>query len=306
MLLIMCPQSRSGRGKKLWPLIIRRLYTADAGFGQVYTEYSGHAIEIAASDERVAVAVGGDGTINEVLNGVMQKDEKNRMMGVIYSGTSPDFCKFHELPVEPELAVDAILSEKKKKIDLVQIEYTDKKGSIETEYFGCSSNVGLGSYVADFSNKYRKFLGDRLGTFLGLLKALLVNKPFDLELIVDGKKQVLNSCSHLMIIKNPYIASGLKVGLDISANDGKAYVLGIMARSKMELLKLLPEFYKGDMVSMKKLESEGKLWLSEFSKLEVDGSSTVTIEFDGDSKGYLPVKAALVPEALELIGAGYA
>ncbi len=305
MLLIMCSHSRFGKGRKLWPVMLDRLRKSKVDFGQMETEYPGHATEIAAANEEIAVAVGGDGMINEVINGVMQR-EKNRIMGVLYSGTSPDFCKFHNLPVEPGKAVDVILSERSSKIDLVQIEYKDKSGKAATGYFGCSSNIGLGSDVADFSNKYRKYFGDRLGTLFGLIKALLVNKPHDLDVMVDGEKQSLKSCIHIMIIKNPYIASGIKVGLDISADDGKAYVLAIMAKGKMGLLKLLPEFYKGDLFTLKKLEVEGKLWLSEFVKLEVYGSGSVKVEFDGDSKGYLPVKAKIVPGAIELLGIEYA
>jgi diacylglycerol kinase family enzyme len=154
--------------------------------------------------------------------------------------------------------------------------------------------------VARFANKNRRYFGDVVGTLFGLMRAIAVHKPHDLQIKIDGQKHFLKQCNHLMIIKNPYIASGLKLDLDLKNNDGKGYVLAICNKSKMALLKLLPAIYSGKIVSAK------DVFIKPFTQIEVSSEKKVEIEFDGDPQGYLPIKAEISPCHLDLIGAANA
>ena len=205
MILIMCPTSKSGKGRRHWGYWKECLGEAGVRHRCVETGYRGHAFEIARDGADTVVAVGGDGIINEVINGAMAA-KKPPAVGVLYCGTSPDFCRFHGISVKPAESVQALLSGRRSMVDVVKVQYNSDEDLPVTKYFASSSNVGLGSDVARFSNEKRKLFGDAAGTFLGLMRAISLHKPRDLKLNIDGQEHLLEKCNHLMIVKNPYIA----------------------------------------------------------------------------------------------------
>ena len=94
--LLMNPSSKSGKGKKNWK------YFLEQDFNKIITKSEGYAIQsVLESQSETVVAVGGDGTINLVINGIMKSDRK-KTLGVLYSGTSPDFCDFADVPYSKE------------------------------------------------------------------------------------------------------------------------------------------------------------------------------------------------------------
>ena len=129
-LLVMNPGSRAGRGQRLWSMWERGLREASVAFECVTTSRLGDALEAArkATAYDTVVAVGGDGTINEVLDGVVQSGRDGVRMGVLYSGTSPDFCRFHGIPVAPEAAVRALVSGRTQRVDVGRIVYRTDGG----------------------------------------------------------------------------------------------------------------------------------------------------------------------------------
>ena len=135
MLLILCPKSKSGKGRKRWKRWLSFLSVHEVPYNLAETKYAGHAVDLASdSSEEVIVAVGGDGTINEVINGIKLATSPVKL-AVLYAGTSPDFCRFHGLSLKEEDMVKSLLSCNSKKIDLVKIDYTAKSGLQTQHYF---------------------------------------------------------------------------------------------------------------------------------------------------------------------------
>lgn len=296
-LLIMNPGSRAGRGRRLWESWDYRLRKSGAEFECVYTDGVGHAVELARDAKSdVVVAVGGDGTINEVLDGIIQSGNPNLAMGVLYSGTSPDFCRFHGIPVDPDRAMDALLSRNARKVDVARITYHTANGADLTAHFGCSCNIGMGASIARFANKWRRYLGDSAGTGAGVLSTIARNARVDLNLEIDGATQSLTAVNNLTIAKNPYIASGLKLQLDLRPDDGKLAVVGMHGKGRLGILGLLPGFYSGAVTAAK------GVFATECSSVMITSENPQEIEFDGDPRGYLPVRIEILPKALNLIG----
>ncbi|MCE5197982.1 MAG: diacylglycerol kinase family protein [Armatimonadota bacterium] len=296
-LLIMNPGSRSGRGKRLWKTWESGLDRVGAEYACVFTDGIGYAIELARTAEAdVVVAVGGDGTINEVLDGVMQSGKPNLQMGVLYSGTSPDFCRFHGIPIDPKQAVDALVSGRVNKVDVARITYHDAAGKERVAHFGCSCNVGMGASVARFANKWRKYLGDIPGTGLGVVSAIAQNDRLDVSVEIDGNSFGLAEVNNLTIAKNPYIASGLRLQLDLGPDDGKLAIVGIHGKGRAGILRMLPKFYSGSVAI------DRGVFVRECSSVVVSSREPREIEFDGDPRGYLPVRIEILPKALNLIG----
>lgn len=294
----MNPGSRSGRGRKLWTIWESGLRSAGVKYDSVVTENLGDAFGISkeSQDADSIVAVGGDGTINEVLDGIVQSGNPHIRMGVLYSGTSPDFCRFHGIPTDPHKALRSILDGNIKKVDVVKIEYSDSNSSRRIAHFACGCNIGLGASVARFANHWRKSLGDHFGTGMGVVRAILVSRPVDLDLEIDGTGHSLTQVNNLSILKNPYIASGLRLNVNLQADDGKLMLIGVHGQSRMGLCTLLPGFYSG------KASDSKAVFIKDCSKVRIRSIVLQEIEFDGDPRGYLPVEIQIVPRALNLIG----
>jgi diacylglycerol kinase (ATP) len=300
-LLVMNPGSRARRGQRRWARWQAGLEAAGVACECAVTEGPGHARELArdAAGHAAVVAVGGDGTINEVLDGVVQSGRADLAMGVLYSGTSPDFCRFHGLPTAPEAALQALLSGRERRVDVARITYCDAEGVAQVAHFGCSCNVGMGARIARQANHWRPAVGDVPGTGLALLGALLANRQVDLSLEVDGEPLALPATSNLTVLKNRYLASGLRMQLDVGPDDGVLWLAGVSRCGRAGLLRLVPGLYSGRVIGAR------GLLLRSCRRVSISASRAQEIEFDGDPRGYLPVCIEVMPRALSLIGGCY-
>ncbi|RPI79130.1 MAG: hypothetical protein EHM45_04075 [Desulfobacteraceae bacterium] len=296
--LILNPSSRSGRGQKHWEFWKQGLQKARVDYETFITQSAGEAFQLArdAEGECVVTAVGGDGTINEVLDGILQSGNPGLQMGVLYAGTSPDFCRFHGIPVDYAQALDVLLNKKTRLVDACRIRYYGEGGKHLLAHFGCSCNIGMGASIARFANRLRRRLGDKLGTGAAVMKTVFSYRPLDLELRADGEPLSLPKVNNLCVIKNPYLASGLKLELDVKPDDGNLWLMGLYGKSKIGMSLLFPRFYTGSIVH------RPEVYLQKCQKVEVYAAETQEIEFDGDPHGYLPVEIELLPKAVRLKG----
>jgi len=258
----MNPASRGGRSKGYFELIHKLLDGVD--YDYEYTENLDHAANLSrrANDGGydVVVAVGGDGTINRVLNGFYDHNGKvsQAKLGVIYTGTSPDFCKNYGIPLQTNQAVDVLKKGAVKRIGIGRAEF---KSCVR--YFACCLNVGLGASTATNANSgIRKKFGDKLGTFLSLFKTLMTYKPIDI--VVNGEK--LTNVYNLTVGKTYYLASGLKVKNNLREDDDRFYLL-LMQNFK---LSVLYKMYMGMDIDISYAE-----------RIEIEGEGLV--DFDGDA-----------------------
>lgn len=293
----MNPGAKAGRGCTLWPKWQAELTARNISFDTVTTESPEHATKLAAeaSNYDTVVAVGGDGTINRVLDGVLQSGRTDLRMGVLYAGTSPDFCRFHNIPVNPGEATEVLATETTAKVDVVRIKYYDANNAERLAHFGCGSNIGLGAAVASAANRLRRFTGDLPGTCLAAIYSILTTPPRNLTITVDGKIHHLNQVNNLSILKNPFIASGLRLNLDLYPDDGKLMLVVVQGRTRFSLLSLLPAFYSGRAIK------QNDVFTQACSSIRISDSDNTPVEFDGDPRGFLPVEITILPGMLTLI-----
>ena len=279
--LIMNPTSKNGRGKKNWKYFKE--------FESIVTTSRENAIEsVVNSYKEIIVAVGGDGTINQCVNGIM-KSGNDKALGVLYSGTSPDFCKFHGIPYKPQEAVKALKNGKPVDVDVCKI--TTANG--EEFYFSSSCNIGLGAKVAGTSNKIRKYFGDFLGTLIALIYSLITAQTFDAVIKTETEEQTFKNLYHLFILKNNYVASGLKFGIDCKTDDGKIYIIPIFKGNPFSVIKKVIGLYKGSF--------HGNIILK-CDKVFIETEPKQYLEFDGDSYPMItPITVECLHKALRLI-----
>jgi len=248
----------------------------------------------------IIVAVGGDGTINSVLNGFYNKEGKRiskSKLAVIYTGTSPDFCQSYGVPVDHEAAIDCMKSGYTKRITPGKIRFNSLKGGSaeETRYFFCCANIGVGAGVARDANKIRKYIGDLGGTFISLLKNLLMFKRKRLFLQIDDNSEYIEKTTNISVGRTPYIASGIKVKNDRITNNDCFYVIIASCLSWLNFPGLVRQIYSGNIGNTKYLRfTTGKTISVNSDDKEVE------VEFDGDPAGYLPCWISLAEEPIEV------
>ncbi len=302
--LLMNPSARSFESGKDWIKIFEILRARNVGFDFGLTEKgvdSGFIVQNAIrSGFDTIVAVGGDVTINETINCLFGPDEDRARatMGVIYTGTSPDFCRYHKIPLNTEVAINLLLSGQKTKVDVCRIHHYETPNSKPvSRIFSCSSNFGLGAAVARGANSgLRKRWGDSLGTFLSLVSAIYAYRPSVFRLKIAGKEICFHDVFNIFIGKNPIVASGIKLKMDISHDDGRLYILPLHGISRTRVLGYLPHAYTGSIAK----------WFPPIFASEVEilrGDENLEVEYDGDPRGFLPAKIKVLPKALELVRA---
>ena len=271
------PLSHNKKGQKNWQ------YIQSDNFKKIILQDYENAISLIQNETKeTAVAVGGDGTINLVLNGIINNHKK---MGVLYSGTSPDFCKFHKIPLNPKQALLRIQNGQSVFVDILKI-----KTDTDTSFAASSCNIGLGAITAEKANFLRKFTGDKLGTFFAVIYALFKTKPFDACLKIDNKTVCYTQIKHLVVFKNPYIASGLFFNLPIQEDDGYLYTIVLQKNIVKTLWELYTHKKPSSCIAIK-----GK-------EVYIHTTPHHSIEFDGDSYPITtPITISCEQRKLELI-----
>ena len=199
----------------------------------------------------VVVAVGGDGTINAVLNG-FYNDQGYRIskskFGIIYTGTSPDFCKSYQIPLKTEHALkDIILGRSQKiKIGKIKLSIDKENNNFKIRYFACCANVGLGAELARRANSgMRKYLGDFLGTLISLWITLFRYKSNKFNVIIDGEKISIPKMVNLSIGLARFIASGIKVNFNPVGHEDQFYLMKVCRLNLRRIAPLFRKVYSG-------------------------------------------------------------
>lgn len=244
------------------------------------------------------IAVGGDGTINQTING-FYNEEGSRIskskFGVIYTGTSPDFCKSYNIPIDFDKALRNIFDGEILEIEIGKIKHLSQEKTEKTSYFACCANIGLGADLAEKANGgIRKYLGDFLGTFISLLRILFVYRGININI---DKVEELKKVYNLSIGITPLIASGIKVENARSKGNGKFYVLKVVNLKVNNVIKVIKSVYGGKYI---KNSDEIEIFYKENLSIQSENKE-VKVEFDGDPQGYLPCSIEMARNKLEII-----
>lgn len=295
--VILNPGSHAHRGTGHWDDWLSALRRAGIELETHQTRTLDDAQQWARQAEHadVVVAVGGDGTINRVLSGLMASPAPRPALAVLYTGTSPDFCRFQGIPLDHGRALATILARRIRAVDIVRIEYRDAAGNPAAASFGSSANIGIGAHAAARANRWRPFLGEYVGTGLAVLSTLGDVRPTLTVRLDGGPAVLLPGCVNLTIAKNPLIASGLKTGDTLAPDDGLLAALGVYDLRLSSLLRLFPSFYSGCMPAGR------GIFQAHCRQAVITADRACPLEFDGDPHGYLPVTIEIMPRALQLM-----
>lgn len=304
-LVIVNRHAGSKKGERDWPKIEKLLIDSGLDTTVVFTKKQHHATELASTfiDEkgiRNIIVVGGDGTMNEVVNGIFkQKSTKTTeiTIGLITIGTGNDWGRHYGMPDDYKEMVDIILGGKTfvQDVGKVKYSYTDKK---EDRYFVNIAGMGYDALVAKKTNDSKaQGKGGMLIYLINLLQSLFQYNHTQLTITADGKQVFSGKVFSMSIGICMYNGAGMMQLPFAISNDGLFDVTLIKKTSKFKVMMSIKNLYDGSFVRMKEVETfTGKDFV-----IEATPADTLFLETDGESLGHSPLFFEIVPKAVKLI-----
>jgi len=295
--VIVNPVAGASATYRKWPKIKSLLRHIGLPFEFQYTEGVGHAIELAREAAnngcQFLVAVGGDGTVHEVANGILLSNELNEAsIGIISTGTGGDFIRSAGIDKDYIKACSSLTGVKRRLIDVGVVEY-HKDGQSRKRFFINTSGVGFDAAVTETSNRLPKFLGGTIPYVIGLLKSLAGYKNKTVTISIGDKTESKRILS-VVVANGCYFGGGMRVAPLADIDDGLLDVISIGDMGKLELLKAFPTIYKGTHINHPKVEME------KTTRVEIESAEKFLVHADGEFLGEGPASFRLIPSALSI------
>jgi diacylglycerol kinase (ATP) len=302
-LVIVNPRSRNGATGRRWKALESRLRSALGPLEVEQTRGPRDAERIAregvrAGIERVVVA-GGDGTVNEVVSGLLAADLGGYVrLGILPLGTGGDLARGLGIPHEIDAAVELLAADADRRIDAGRIRYVAADGKTVTSHFVNVASFGVSGLVDRLVNSTTKRLGGTASFLIGTIKALARYRSSDVTLRLDGEVVHTGPLAVAAAANGRYFGGGMHVAPEASFDDGLFDVVLVGDVPKATLLSKLPLLYTGKHLNDPVCRFlRGRVIEAEAAPGEV------LLDVDGEALGSLPARIEVLPGALVVIGA---
>jgi YegS/Rv2252/BmrU family lipid kinase len=297
--LIVNPAAGAGRTAKKWPHIKELLKKFGYHFEHDITEAPGHAIELAKAavgkGYKLVVSVGGDGTINEIVNGLYATGGmKDVELGIIGTGTGSDYIRTIGVSRHYQESCHHLINPVKKSVDLGMLEFLGD-GQSGMRIFTNFAGIGFDAEVVRATTKKFKNFGGKPAYLMGLLSTFATYKNREVKLILDGHKEDRKICT-VMMSNGKYGGGSMMIAPEADPCDGLFDVMIIGDISKPNLLMSLPRIYRGTHLT------HPQVTLKRAKNVEIritDGK--MAIQADGELVGQAPARFTVLPLALNIL-----
>lgn len=287
---IINPKSSSGKGIRHWWTVKDDLDRQNITYTADFTKQEGHATELAKKicqeheGVKNIVVLGGDGTLNEVINGIDSYD--NVILGYIPSGSSNDLARSLKISKKPLKSLSNVLKPNKFiYLDYGEISFEDQ--TLKPRKFGCSSGIGYDAGVCEEVQRSalkKKLNSFGAGKFIYLaiaLKQIFSTKFLDATLVVDNiKTEKYTKVLLVSSMIHKYEGGGLKMAPDADPTDGKISVCLVHGLPRVVIMFLLPTIIFGKHIHFKGVET------FQCSNLDILLDRKAAIHTDGEVPGF--------------------
>lgn len=291
------PVSGSGKTGRLWPELAERAAARGLRGETLLTERPGHASslaeEAAANGARVVVVVGGDGTVNEVVNGLRRAGSDGVQLAVFPRGTGDDFARTFGIPGDFDRALEIAAKGHPRTIDIGRARYVSPGGSEEERYFVNFAGAGISGAIAKRGAATSRRLGARLAYFWATVAVFARWKSSEMSLEIDGKRRV-DQLYEVIVANGAYVAGGMWMAPEASPDDGLFETVLIGDFTKAEFVATFPKIYRGKHVGHAKIE------ILRARTVSVDAKAPLPVVLDGEQPGMTPARFEIVPGALRV------
>lgn len=289
------PASAGGSTGRRWPEIAHRCaslgLTGDALLSQEPGELAGLAHKAVQEGAQLLVVVGGDGSVNEVVNGVGELDGFD--LAVLPHGTGWDLARSVGIPRRLEDAVGTALAGHVRKIDLGLVTFRTWAGAEGRAYFANVGSAGISGAIAKRANETSKALGGKISYYWSTLAVFLDWQSGDLRVSVDDEIRS-GRMIDVLVANGRYVAGGMMMCPEAEPDDGVFDVLLIGDVTKRDLLFVLPKTYRGNHLPHPRLE------VLRGRTVTVDAEEQLPIEVDGEQPGTTPARFEILSRRLRL------
>ncbi|WP_134683591.1 diacylglycerol/lipid kinase family protein [Brevibacillus migulae] len=291
------PAAGNGRGKRAWEKVRRELIKEKVEYQARITEKSGEARQLTQELLRQGhlekiVAIGGDGTLNEVVNGLVDSGA-DCLLGHIPAGSGNDFARAYHLPMEPVAAWKCIeAGEGEKTIDLLMM---NDRVAVNAIGAGFDGKIAKTANEASYKKMCNQVGLGKLAYIISMLRVLFSYRPCDLTLTIEDE---LHECKQAWMIVVSNIANyggGMQICPHAVSDDGRAEVCVISNISRWQLLRAFPKIFTGEHTSHPAVRFyHGR-------SIRVESEDSLDVHADGEAIAKTPVTVALLANRLRII-----
>ncbi len=302
-IVIVNPQAGNGSTEKIWPNIESALEKSIGSFEVLQTTCRGDATDLSRrilkEDAARIVAVGGDGHLNEVLNGFIENDlpvNAESRLSFVMTGTGCDFQRSLSISGKWQNAVAELKDAKVRKIDVGKVTYTAADKTQKIRYFDNIASFGLSGAVDHCleHSRLRDYLGGSPLFLWATIKTVFTHPNQSIRFrIDDGPEEEI--CSRLGLLANGrYFGGAMHAAPEAELDDGLLDLLMLKEISVAKFLWHLPKIYKG--IHLKIPE----IFFQKVRKFTAESSEQVILDIDGESPGNLAATFEVLPKILNL------
>lgn len=304
-LAVINPNSSNGSTGKQWPRIRDEIAKHVEKFECVFTERPGHAADLSRQGIKegfeMIIAVGGDGTSNQVINGFFENDipvNPEAVFAHIACGTGGDLRKTIGIPKELEDAARILAGDTTRRIDCGRMTLKDHDDNRVVRYFLNIASFGIGGEVDSKVNKTTKAFGGFASFAWASVASMLTYKNKPIRIKVDGEALDEQRVFNCAVANGKFFGGGMAVAPEASMEDGLFDVVILGDFSRLEVMTQMRLIYKGEHVRHPKVKClKGKV-------VEAVSNETVLLDVDGEQPGSLPSTFTILPGAIRLKVAG--
>lgn len=305
--MIVNPKSAGGSTRDRWSEVASDLRAHFGPFRTAFTRGPGAGIELARkaaeTGQRLIIACGGDGTINEIANGIIISGADCEM-GVFPSGTGGDFRRSLGIPSEPREAARALRTGETKTIDVGRVTYQNFENETVSRYFLNVSSFGLATSIIERVKGASSlnwlpngFLRGKTSFALSTLQEVLDLRFVTVRVRIDGKEAKPVNTINFSVANARFFGGGMKIAPGAKIDDGLFDVVNIGDISTARIILNAHTLYRGTHLDLSEVKSTSA---ARVEAEAVDKTQEINIEIDGELPGKLPAVFEIVPGALKV------
>jgi len=302
--IIVNPVAGNGKNKKMWGEIRDEVKSRIGELVEYNTSNIGDATRLAKeiallNDIDLLIVAGGDGTLNEVVNGLI--NEKNEAvnpkikLAVLSAGRGCDFARTLEAPDNYRQVVDMLIQPQTKAVDVGCGFLKDQFGRKQRRLFINMASVGLSGRVVEIVGHTSKFLPPEAAYFTSVAATFLTTKPPKLKVFADEKMVFEGNALNVFVANGKFSGAGMCWAPDAKIDDGLFDVVVVENIPKYKLLSAAQKLYNRKFLSMPGVYSYRA------KSILVEGVSEVPIEMDGEQPGVTPFACTMLPQMLNFV-----
>lgn len=301
--LIVNPAAGNGKGKRHWSSIQELLKKTDIQYDFGISEYAGHTIKLAEeavlNGYQYIAAVGGDGTANEIINGICQQDQvdsKTITFAMIPVGTGNDWIKTHKIPNNYKKSILLMSAGHTQMHDIGKVFYHTPEGKKKHRYYLNVAGLAYDAYVTKATQVRPRWGNSQLYYLYLIVSCVTKFKPSPLTIHFDGQS-MKHAFYNITVGQCKYNGGGTMLVPHADSRDGLFALTLFKDIAPWEVIVKAPKFYTGSITKHK----EAFTTQAKHIMIEADAATPAFVEVDGEYLGQTPIEFVMQEHAINII-----